>query len=224
MRKDLILMIDTETANTHEEDGRLNMQDVLVYDCGLSVVDRQGNIYEMDSLVNREIFFDRALMTSAYYADKIPQYVADIKAGRRRLVNTYEMRKRVLDLIDEYEIKHVCMHNARFDVRALNNTQRWSTKSKHRFFFPRGVEVWDTMLMAGDTICKQPTYKKWCEANGYMTKNGQVRKTAEVLYRYITKDISFVEDHTGLEDVLIETQILAHCFRQHKKMRRVLYH
>ena len=30
----------------------------------------------------------------------------------------------------------------------------------------------------------------------------------------------FAEDHTGLEDVLIEKEIFVHCMKQHKKMRR----
>ena len=88
---------------------------------------------------------------------------------------------------------------------------------------PFGTEVWDTMKMASDTICKQKTYKKFCEENGYLTKKGQVRKTAEILYKYITKNNDFIESHTGLEDVMIEKEILAYCFRQHKAMRKKLY-
>jgi hypothetical protein len=47
--------------------------------------------------------------------------------------------------------------------------------------------------------------------------------TAEVLYRFITKDNDFVESHTGLEDVMIEKEILAYCYRQHKKMKKELF-
>jgi hypothetical protein len=49
----------------------------------------------------------------------------------------------------------------------------------------------------------------------------QVRKTAEVLWRYLTDNTSFEEDHTGLEDVAIEAQIFAECVRQHKKMDKL---
>ena len=56
-----------------------------------------------------------------------------------------------------------------------------------------------------------------------LTKNGKVRLTAEIIYRFISKDNDFVESHTGLEDVTIETEILAYCKRQHKKMRKKLY-
>ena len=123
----------------------------------------------------------------------------------------------------KYNTNIFVAHNARFDDNALKVTERYTTKSKYRYFLPFGTEVWDTMKMASDTICKQKTYKKFCEENGYLTKKGQVRKTAEILYRYITKNNDFTESHTGLEDVMIEKEILAHCFRQHKAMRKKLY-
>jgi hypothetical protein len=56
-----------------------------------------------------------------------------------------------------------------------------------------------------------------------MTKNNQVRLTAEILFRYITRDLDFIESHTGLEDVDIERQILAYCFRKHKAMKKSLW-
>ena len=74
--------------------------------------------------------------------------------------------------------------------------------------------------MAQDTVCKQKTYMRWCKEKGYVTKNGQVRATAEILFRYMIGDENFIESHTGLEDVLIEKEIFAWCMRQHKKMRR----
>ena len=77
--------------------------------------------------------------------------------------------------------------------------------------------------MACDVIAKMPTYKRFCEENGYLTKNGQCRLTAEIIYRFIKKDNDFVESHTGLEDVLIEKDILAYCYKQHKKMRKLLF-
>ena len=77
--------------------------------------------------------------------------------------------------------------------------------------------------MARDVISKMPTYQRFCEENGYLTKNGQYRLTAEIICRFITKDNEFVENHTGLEDVLIEKDILAYCYKQHKKMRKSLF-
>jgi DNA polymerase III epsilon subunit-like protein len=124
-----------------------------------------------------------------------------------------------------YNVKNVFAHNASFDVSALNNTIRYLTKSKFRFFFPFHTCVWDTLKMARQTIGKQRNYQRFCAENDYMTKHRkpQVRLTAEILYQYISGDHSFSESHRGLEDVIIETKIMAHCFRQHKKMVKELY-
>lgn len=37
------------------------------------------------------------------------------------------------------------------------------------------------------------------------------RLTAEILYRYLTNNVDFVESHTGLEDVMIEKEIFKAC-------------
>ena len=140
------------------------------------------------------------------------------------MADLWEIRTVFLADLADYGITEVVAHNARFDVNSLNTTQRYVSKSKWRYWLPYGVEVWDTMGMARDVICNMPTYKQFCKDNGYMTKNNQVRKTAEILYRYISGDNDFSEEHTGLEDVLIEVQILAYCYRQHKAMpHKVLY-
>jgi ppGpp synthetase/RelA/SpoT-type nucleotidyltranferase len=79
------------------------------------------------------------------------------------------------------------------------------------------------MKMANDTICKQKGYIDFCKENGYMTNHAtpQARKTAEVLWRYLTDDLTFEENHTAPEDVEIEAQIFAECVRQHKKMEKL---
>ena len=224
-RRHYVLVLDTETANTaRTEDGKLDTSSVLMYDCGWSIVDTKGNVYKEQSFVNRDIFvYERELMDSAYYGWKIPQYVEDLRNGKRIMANTYEIRKQMLEDMAEYHITEVMAHNARFDLNALNTIQRWTTKSKYRHWFPYGTEIWDTMKMARDVIHKMPTYRKFCEKHGFLTKNGRLSATAENLYRFIIKDPTFKESHTGLEDVQIEREIMFYCFRQHKKMRKGLW-
>ena len=218
------IMLDTETANTLEDGDKLDMSSVLVYDMGFAVIDSHANIYETHSFVVSDIFNGEAdLMKSAYYAKKIPQYIEDIKNGKRKLATAYEVRQLILTKCAEYGCQFACAHNMRFDNNACNNLIRWTTKSKYRYFFPYGLELWDTMRMANEVICKMPTYRQFCEENGYLTKNNQCRKTAEILYRFITGDNEFEESHTGLEDVLIEVEILRYCVRQHKPMRKTLF-
>jgi hypothetical protein len=219
------IVLDTETANTIQDENGLDMTNVLFYDLGFQLVDSHGRTYgKKFSFVNSDIFTHEAeLMQSAYYAKKIPQYRADLASGKRILANTYEIRKALVDLINKYDCKFVCAHNARFDYNSLNNTQRWTTKSRFRYFLPYGLEWWDTLKMARSVMGKMPTYQRFCTENGYTTKTGKPRFTAEICYRFITKDNTFVESHTGLEDVEIETEILRYCVRQHKAMKKKLW-
>lgn len=223
-RRNYGIVLDTETANTRRNaKGQLETADALFYDLGFAVVDTRGNVYEEFSFVNTDIFFEKELMNSAYYAEKIPRYWDGIKDGSREFANTYIIRRTLMEMIKKYNCKWIAAHNARFDYGAINATQRWATKSKYRYFLPYGIEVWDTMKMARDVIHKMPTYKKFCEEHGFLTANGKLSTTAENLYRFIIKDPNFIESHTGLEDVRIEREILAYCFKQHKKMRKKLW-
>ena len=215
-RKSYFLTIDTETAN--------GFDDPIVYDIGGCIHDKEGNVMETFSFVIYETFFGmRELMETAYYAKKIPQYLEDISNGKRKVVRYSTAKKYIRQLCEKYNVKAIVAHNMRFDYRATTRTQRYLTKSKYRFFLPYGVELWDTLKMAKDTICKQKTYQKWAKANGYVTKNGRVQATAEVLYKYISGDNNFQEEHTGLADVLIEKEIFSKCMRQHKPMRKLAF-
>ena len=223
MEKDKYLVFDTEVCNCPTIDGQLDVANGQFYDLGLQIVDNEGNIYDAYSIVNTDVFYGMPqAMKEAYFADKIPQYRKEINEGKRDLMNTWEIYKLIRWLCEEWEIKACVAHNARFDIKVTNATLRYQTKSKRRWFFPYGMPIWDTMKMANDTICKQKRYKEFCEENGYMTNHAtpQVRKTAEILWRYLTDDVTFEEEHTGLADVEIEAQIFAECCRQHKKMER----
>ena len=240
-RRHYVLVVDTETTNTLQEtvvstvvnengekeevtQTSLCMDYVLVYDCGWQVVDTRGNVYKERSFVNRDIFIgERELMKTAYYANKIPQYVEDLRAGRRKMSTTYGIRKAMLEDLQEYGIKEVVAHNAHFDWNALNQTRRYVTKSAFRYWFPYEIEIWDTMRMANSVICKMPSYKEFCEKHNYFTPTGQLKKSAEVLYRFISGNNEFTESHTGLEDVAIEAQIMAYCIKQHKAIEKELF-
>ena len=207
------LLIDTETAN--------GLDCPICYNFAGSVIDQHGNVYENGNFVNADVFFGMPdLMNTAYYAEKIPQYMEQIRNGEIVVATWYTIKMWVKEMCEKYNIKAIIAHNARFDYKSCTTTQRFETCSAFRYFFPYGVEIWDTLKMAEDTICKQARYIKWCNENGYCRKNGKPRATAEILFRYINKDNDFVEEHKAMEDVEIERQIFWHCIRQHKSMTR----
>lgn len=212
-RKNKYLMVDIETANFAE--------DALAYDIGLAVVDNEGCIYESRSLTVDEIFNGESdLMTSAYYAHKIPEYYAELASGEREMVSLYEARTLIHKLCADYSIVAICAYNAHFDTSGLNRTQRYITKSKYRWFFPYGIPYMCVWHMACQVICSQKKYYDFCQANGFVSKAGNISTSAETVYRFLTDNPTFEEEHKGLADVEIETLIFAECIRKHKKMNR----
>jgi DNA polymerase III epsilon subunit-like protein len=200
------LVIDTETTNS--------IDDPFCYDVGFAVVDGTGKIYETHSYVVADIFLDNEMMASAYFAEKIPQYWEDIKSGKRILRRFKTIKAILRDVVQQYNIKYIVAHNASFDYRSLNYTQRLLTSSKYRYFFPWGVEIWDTLKMARQTLKTNENYRQFCIDNGFTygkEDKPQLRFTAEIIHRFLTGNLDFVEEHTGLEDVLIEKDILAYC-------------
>lgn len=212
-----VIMCDTETFGTIESP--------IPYNVNFTVADTKGNLYETHNFLVEENWEDKERMATAYYADKIPLYEKQLADGEIVERDIRYIFHNLRMLMEKYDTEIFVAHNARFDVRALNNLMKQMSNNKKRYFLPYGTDVWDTMAMANDTICKQKGYVKFCEDNGYMTKHTtpRVRKTAEILYRYISKEFDFVEEHRAMEDVMIEAQILAKCFAQHKPMTRSIY-
>lgn len=216
------LMVDTETTN--------DLEFPIVYDVGLAVVNEKGEIYETHSFVVAETFLYKELMEIAYFSEKIPQYWEDIKKGARILTSFYNIKREVRKIFQKYEIKAVVAHNMGFDYRALNLTERYLTSSKYRYFFPYGTKFWDTYKMSYEVFFWNDDYCHFCTENHFNRCGGkrchytlQPKLTAEVLYRYISGNIEFQESHTGLEDVMIEKEILAKCFAEKPEINGALW-
>lgn len=210
------LVLDTETMNSVEEP--------LPYDIGWVVCDKKGNILVERSYLVAETFLEmKDVMQSAYYAEKIPMYWDDVKAGKRTIKQMWNIRRQMLDDMKAYKIKTVCAYNMGFDKRALNNLVRYVSKSWLRWWFPFGVEYNCIWNMACDVLLNRATYIKFAEKNGLISEKDNIQTSAECAYRYIKKDLEFLESHTGLEDVKIEVEIMAECYRQKQKMEKGIY-
>lgn len=197
------IVLDTETTNSLEEP--------LAYDIGWAVITEEGEVLKTESYAVAEIFLDKDLMSIAYFAEKIPQYWEEIKGENRKLARLGTIYRSLRDDCKAYEVKEVYAHNAIFDDLSLKLTQRLISGSKYRFFLPYGVKMCDTLKMSYKAFGKSEIYKKFCADNGYLTANHRPKMTAEVLYRFLTNNLDFEEVHKGLDDVLIEKEILVAC-------------
>lgn len=210
-RKKYYLILDVETANTIEEP--------LVYDVGFIIGDKQGKIYEKYSFSVAEMFEHyQDLLSTAYYADKLPSYYQEEQDGTRNRCDLYTIRRLLVFLMNKYNIHEVYAYNVSFDRRALNTTERYFTKSKYRWFFPYGTQFHCIWNMACSTLFQQKTFRKLAEKYNWKTASGKnIATNAETAYKYVTGNFTFIEEHKGIDDVIAEYHILLRILAQHKK-------
>ena len=212
-RKKYIIVLDVETTNNQiGVKGAPN--DGLVYDLGFTVADKQGNVYAKRSFAIKEIFDWKELMDTAYYKNKLPKYYEKIRKGEMKKVSIWEARKSIKSAMEYFNITEVYAFNANFDYTTLNNTVRFLSGSACRWFFKYGTKICDIWHIACQTLGLQKTFQ-W---ENVRNANGNLITNAERMYAYLSQDFDFEEEHTGLADALIETQILARCFKTHKSI------
>ena len=189
------LVLDTET---------ISLDKPFIYDLGYVITNDKGEIILKKSYVISQVWNNKELFATSYYANKKPLYVERLKSGYSKKVSWGNAIRYLLNDIKKYNIENVYAYNSRFDSRALNFMCAWY-KSKVKM----NIEIQDIMEFI-QPITNTQEYKDFCETNGYMTnhKKPQPQKKAETLYRYLKNDNEFIEEHTGLEDSLIELEIL----------------
>jgi hypothetical protein len=209
-RKKYQMILDVETTNNHMES---KFNDGLVYDIGFVITDKQGNIYCKRSFAIKEIFDWKELMSTAYYFKKLPKYYEKLKKGTMEKISIWEAKKRIKKAIEYFNIKEVWAYNANFDNTTLNNTIRYLSGSKSKWFFPYGIKVCDVWHVACQILGTQKTFQ-W---ENVRNANNNLITNAERMFGYC-EQIDFEEEHTGLEDAIVESQILARCLRSHKSI------
>ena len=201
-----VLIIDTETANSIEQP--------MPYDFGWAIVDNEtGEILKERSFVCAEIFLDKEMMSSAYFAEKIPSYWEDIESGKRILKKLINIRKTLWSDMKKYNIIKVGAYNMGFDKRASLNDIRFITGSWIKWFFPYGTEFFCIWNMACTSFLNTSDYINFATTHGFVSEAGNIQTSAECAYKYLTNDVNFLESHTGLEDVKIEIEIYLNCLK-----------
>lgn len=211
------LIIDTETA------GNVNDRESLrVYDVAWQIADKDFQPVVSRRYLVQEVFFGMADdMTSAYYANKLPQYYEQIAQGKLSVVHLSTIYDQLKEDCQTYGIKEIWAYNAAFDRDALNVTSKVVSNGLRKFFLPYGVKVCCIQHLAAQTILNRPSYFKFAARHGFYSKaTGNLKTNAEAAYAYLIGDAEYREEHTALEDVKIERQILAACKRTHTKGKK----
>lgn len=205
------LLVDVETAN--------DIDCPFTYDISTRLINNDGKILTQHAFVVRDVFNDmRELVKQAYYAEKIPAYIDALQAHNKQMYSFMGARRLLLNEMAEHNCKTVVAYNTRFDRNALNNTLRYLTKSRFRWFFPYDTDFMCIWNMACQTVCQTDEYKEFAETNNFISNCGRnYRATAETVYAFLTGNPDFIEQHQGADDVKIEQEIMFHCLQNYNE-------
>lgn len=200
---DNIMVIDTEAAN--------GINTPLVYDIGYIVYNlKTGDIITSNQLIVSEIFNNKALMTTAYYKEKIPKYEELLNNKQVDMVTLQSAMDNIKRVLGIYNIKHVYAFNSSFDIKAIQFTCDF-----YEICNPLSIDnlitkvAWHDIQWYIKNLVNSKNYKEYCEHFHKVTNSQRFYSVnAETVYSYITKNPNYIEEHTALEDAKIELTIL----------------
>ena len=198
--KRVYVVLDIETVTSKR----------LAFDVGWIIYSAKGkeleryNVLVSDITTKDDFIYtithDRFMSSKAwYYIDKLFKHTIETKP-------LHEIAQDFSSISVRYNANViVCAYNARFDVSVLNNN---ASSYYNSAFFDSNVEIIDIMTVALGTYCNTDKYARFCFNNNFLTDSGNLKTNAETVYRYISGNTSFSEEHHALADCEIESELL----------------
>ncbi len=212
-----IMIIDTETVS-----GMFNGESYqnTVFDIGYVIVDTEtGEIVHQYSALVKEVCSLKGLMSQVYFGI---DYLKEHVYSRTHEYKTFEdISQDFWSAIDKYSIKDVYAYNVTFDTNALFDTSML-LKPEKRINLNNGLKTKDLYNMACTAVSKSERYTAFCVDNNFLTDRGNLKSSAESIYAYIKNDPCFIEEHTALQDAIIEKEIFMWCKQYEKETGKEL--
>lgn len=160
------------------------------------------------------VIIENLLLDSAFYGQFKKEYYRQLMKQENVIIcySEKEAKEIFSAWLLENSISCVCAYNSGFDFK-----KTFVKECVEGFPF---IDIWFAFL---DTIGKYRGYNNYCVENGYVTASNNLKMTAELAYRYISKDFDFVEEHTALSDSEIEAEILKAVWKTHRKFTRNIH-
>lgn len=196
------IVFDTETTSLNKP---------FCYDVGYVVLNMDnGEIEKEVHKIVEQNWHNLPLFESAYYKEKRPLYVKLMRAKKASMDKWgYIMRDLARD-IKQYNITDAYAYNSDFDDKVFEFNCDW-----FKCINPlETVAIHDIWGYASQFITNKLAYKAYCEEHERFTDTGNYKGSAEVVYQYIMDDKDFIEDHMGLYDSKIESEILVYCISE----------
>ena len=167
-KKNFYAVIDTETCTLPELKAHYGDQAglifPLVYDLGLVIMDRQGEVYHRQSWIISETYSNPSLFNTGYYADKRPLYEARIRRGETKVETWNNAKFQLLQVMERFDAI-ACAYNAFFDFKkAFHATNRFNGA----IYKPDGKQ-------ATEALVKSLTTKKPKQAKPKQKKNEEIQ-------------------------------------------------
>ena len=215
-KKKFGILLDTETVSKQGQ--------TLVYDLAWLVIDNNGNVIEEHNFIIDEVYSDfPALFDSQFITyGKYLWYSDALAHGMLESVSAFDALNALYLSMCEYNVSFVTAYNVPFDLRAINETCKQfevlNPLDVYEHLTGVSLNIMDLWRLAKSHIVTKP-YKQFCADNGFLTdKHKKPKTSAEIVYKWISDNVDFVEDHTALSDCLIEVEIYVKCKRKKKRI------
>ena len=203
--KKIIMVLDTETADLTG----------AVYDVGYTITTKAGTILVERNWLVEEIFTDAKRMMGAFYAGKIfTHYARMLQNGDIALTSWNTIIAEIAADCINYNVNVIAAYNLAFDRRVMASTHAMLGGTGK--ILPYAMDQLDLWRFACETKLSQQTYRNLALDLGWVSAAGNIKTGAEYAYRFCAGNWGFIEDHTALSDAIIETHIMAECFKTKK--------
>lgn len=190
-----IVIFDTETTS---------LEKPFCYNIGYVIVNTDSReIMVKHDFVCEQVWHNPMLFSTAYYAEKRPIYVQRMKAHETIMDKFGYICQRMIREFKTFEVAAAYAYNSSFDEKVFTFNCEWF-RCNNPF---DNIPVFDIRGYAHHFIVDDE-YKAYCEEHGLFTESGNYSSTAEAIFRYVTKNDDFEEEHTALADSEIEWEIL----------------
>lgn len=194
-----ILVFDTETTN---------LEKPFCYNIGYVIYDTEAKqIVAKREYVVEQVWHNSMLFTTAYYADKRELYIGRMRARLALLDKWGYICQRMYRDIVEFEITDGYAYNSKFDEGVFEFNCEW-----FKTINPLdSIAVHDIRGYVMEKIAFTEAYQRFCDEYEMYSESGNYSTTAETVYKYISGNTEFIEEHTALADSEIECETLVHC-------------
>lgn len=194
-----IVVFDTETTS---------LEKPFCYNIGYAIydTDTRACIIKREYVIE-QVWHNKALFESAYYANKRPIYVSRMKSRSVLMDKFGYVTQRMIKDFKAYEVRQAYAYNSQFDEKVFEFNCDWF-KVNNPF---DNIPIYDIRGYVHNKIAFMEEYKSFADKHKLYTDSGNYSTTAEALFKYVSGNTAFEEEHTALADTEIEAEVLFKC-------------